>query len=64
MVDKKSFQEREKELQGLTATPAGREEVQHLASRYSAASGELKPKGKSAVTFILVYERVHGIIAI
>ena len=42
MTPKKNLQERERELQTLLATPAGREELQELASRYYAASGKLK----------------------
>lgn len=62
MVPKKTVQEREKELRSLLATPAGREELQELASRYSAASGKLKPAGRSAITYILVHERDQGLI--
>jgi hypothetical protein len=58
----KTLQEREKELRLLLATPAGRETVQELASRYFAASGKLKPVGRSAVTYILVHERDQGLI--
>ena len=46
----------------LLATPAGREELQELASRYYAASGKLKPAGASAITYILVHERERGLI--
>jgi hypothetical protein len=63
MPEKKTLQQREKELQALIATPTGREELQKLASRYATASGKLRPAGKSAVTFILVYERVQGLIS-
>jgi hypothetical protein len=35
MTPKKSLQEREYELRSLLATPAGREELQALASRYA-----------------------------
>jgi hypothetical protein len=63
MTPKKTLQEREKELRLLVATPAGRAEVQELASRYFAASGKLKPAGRSAVTYILVHERDQGLIS-
>jgi hypothetical protein len=33
MTSKKSLREREKELRSLLTTPAGREELQELASR-------------------------------
>jgi hypothetical protein len=63
MLQTKTLREREKELQSLLATPAGRKELQDLESRYSAAGGRPKPAGKSAVTYILVYERERGLIA-
>jgi hypothetical protein len=62
MAPKKTVQEREKELRSLLATPAGRQELQELASRYSAASGKLNPAGRSAITYILVHERDQGLI--
>ena len=62
MTPKKNLQERERELQTLLTTPAGRQEIQELASRYYAASGKLKPKGTSAITYILVHEREQGLI--
>ena len=62
MTPKKTLQEREKELQALLATPAGRQEVQQLASQYAAASGNLRPAGTSTITYILVHEREHGLI--
>ena len=63
MSPKKTLQQREQELRSLVATPAGREELQELASRYSAASGRLKPAGTSAITYIVVYEREQGLIS-
>jgi len=62
MTPAKNLQERERELQSLLATPAGREELQELVSRYCAASGKLKPAGTSAITYILVHERERGLI--
>ena len=62
MNPKKTLQARELELRSLLATPAGREELQDLASRYYTASGRLKPAGMSAITYILVYEREQGLI--
>jgi hypothetical protein len=62
MIPKKNLQQRQKELQALIVTPTGREELQQLASRYARASGKLRPAGKSAVTYILVHERVQGLI--
>ena len=42
MSPAKTLQERQKELQSLLATPAGREEVEALAARYAAAGGPVK----------------------
>jgi len=63
MNPKKTLPEREKELQALLATPAGRQELRALAARYGAASGKLRPERASVVTYILVHERTHGLIA-
>ena len=63
MTPKKTLEERENELRSLLATPAGKEELQELASRYSAASGKLRPAGTSAITYILVHEREQGLIS-
>jgi hypothetical protein len=63
MIPKKTFQERQKELQSLLATAAGREELQQLASRYCAASGKLRPADTSVITYILVHERGQGLIS-
>jgi len=62
MTPKKTLREREKELQSLLATPAGRAELQQLESRYSEASGRPKAGRASLITYILVYERGHGLI--
>jgi hypothetical protein len=58
----KSLPQREKELQTLLATPAGRDELEELASRYCAAGGRVRPEGTSVVTYILVCERGRGLI--
>jgi hypothetical protein len=63
MTPKKTLQEREQELRSLLATPAGQNEIQGLAARYFAASGKLRPAGRSAITYILVHERERGVIA-
>ena len=62
MTTKKTLSEREKELQSLLATLGGPEKLQRLASAYCAASGKMKPSGTSAITYILVHERVQGMI--
>jgi hypothetical protein len=62
MTPKKTLEERQKELQALLATPAGRTELQQLESRYSAAGGRVRPAGASLITYIIVYERERGMI--
>ena len=63
MLQNKTLQQREKELQLLLATEAGRKELHDLASRYAAMSGKLRPAGKSTITYILVYEREQRLIS-
>jgi len=60
MSPKKTLPQREKELQSLLATPAGRRELHELESEYLAASGKLRPRGTSVITYILVHERELG----
>jgi hypothetical protein len=62
MTPKKTLSERQKELQSLLATSAGRAELQELASRYAEAGGRLRPGNTSLITYIIVYEREHGLI--
>jgi hypothetical protein len=62
MTPKKSLRQREQELRSLLATPAGRDQLQELGSRYSAAGGRMKPENASVITYILVYERERGLI--
>ena len=62
MTAKKTLQQREKELQSLLATPAGRYELQQLEARYSATGGRVRPGKASVITFILVCERERGLI--
>jgi hypothetical protein len=63
MHSKKTIQQREKELQSLLATPAGRTELHELESRYREASDRLRPSKTSVVTYILVHERERGLIS-
>ena len=63
MLQTKTLQQRERELQALLASEAGRKQLHDLASRYAAISGKLHPAGKSAITYILVYEREQGFIS-
>src|SRR5262249_2026781 len=60
---KKTLHAREKELQSLLATPAGRAELQELASQYQSATGKPRPAGTSAITYIVVHERENGLIS-
>jgi hypothetical protein len=62
MTPTKTLSQREKELQSLMATPAGREELRLLDSRYYAASGKERPSRTSIITYILVHEREQGLI--
>jgi hypothetical protein len=62
MSPKKTLAQRQKELQALLATPAGREELQALGARYHAAGGNVRPGRASVITYILVYERARGLI--
>jgi hypothetical protein len=62
MTPKKSLEQRQRELQVLLATPAGRDQLRELEARYAAAGGRLRPGGASVVTYILVHERERGLI--
>jgi hypothetical protein len=62
MSSKKTLAQREKELQALMFTPAGRDELQALGARYYAAGANARPARASLITYILVYEREHGLI--
>lgn len=64
MSPKQTLQEREKELQALIGTPAGRVELETLEARYSAATGAMRPLKTSLITWILVHERQNGLIGI
>ncbi len=63
MTTKKTLRTRENELRALLASPAGQQELQQLASRYHEVSGKPKPPAASAITYILVHERVQGLIS-
>ena len=62
MATTKTLRQRQEELQALLSTPAGREELRALESRYFAASGRLRPARTSVITYILVHEREQGLI--
>jgi hypothetical protein len=63
MTAKKTRVEREKELQTLLGSPAGKAELEALADRYAASGSRLRPGGTSLVTYILVCERERDMIA-
>jgi hypothetical protein len=63
MTPKKTLRERETELRSLLATPVGRDELEELASRYAAAGGGVRREKASLITYIIVYERQHGLIS-
>jgi len=62
MSPTKTLHEREKELQSLLATPAGRKELEALSVRYQEAGGRMRPANTSVITYILVHERSRGLI--
>ena len=62
MPQAKSRDEREKELQALIATSAGRAELERLVARYQSEGGSHKPERASPITYILVYERDKGLV--
>lgn len=60
----KTLRQREEELRDKLQTPGGRSELEDLAKLYAlAGAGERSAKG-SVVTYILVFERVSGRIAL
>jgi hypothetical protein len=63
MTAKKTRLEREKELQALLGSPAGKAELEALADRYAAAGRRIRPGRTSLVTYILVCERERDMIA-
>jgi hypothetical protein len=62
MAEKKTLAQREKELQTLLATPAGRAEIQELEDRYYTAGARMRPARSSVITYLLVYEREQGFL--
>jgi hypothetical protein len=63
MISMKTLQQREKELRTLISTAGGRVELEELELRYAATGYGRRATRTSVVTFILVYEREHGLIA-
>jgi hypothetical protein len=64
MSSLKSLREREKELKALLQFPEGKAQLQQLAARYAADSGQTLPSRTSLITYILVHERQHGLICL
>ena len=62
MSPTKTLPQREKELQTLLANPAGKQQLQELATQYHAVSGNPHPARTSVITYILVHERERGLI--
>jgi hypothetical protein len=62
MAQTKTRHEREQELQALMSTPEGRAGLQALASRYQADGGSARPERTSVITYVLVHERLKGLI--
>lgn len=62
MLTRKSLPQREKELQALLATPAGRKELEVLESSYQNGCFRHRPVRTSVITYILVHEREKGLI--
>ena len=63
MTAKKTRLEREKELQTLLGSLAGKAELEALADRYADSSQRIRPGRTSLVTYILVCERERDMIA-
>ncbi len=62
MSKQKTLDERQAELQKMMTTPAGRKDLEALASRYEATGGKMRPSNTSVITYILVHERMQGLI--
>jgi hypothetical protein len=62
MPQKKTLQQREKELQDLLLTPAGQAQLRELEARYAAAGGRPRPARTSLITYLLVHERERGLL--
>ena len=63
MTAKKPRLEREKELQTLLGSLAGKAELDALADSYAASGQRIRPGRTSLVTYILVCERERDMIA-
>ena len=63
VITKPTLREREKELQTLLPTADGLHALNNLAKRYEDESGNKFWPGTSLITFILLHERDHDMIA-
>ena len=63
MTGTKTIAQRQKELQLLLAQPAGQKELQEIAHRYHAAGERMRPEKTSLITYILVHERMLGLVS-
>jgi hypothetical protein len=61
-MDAKTLHARERELQQLMASPAGRVELEALANRYEQEGGSRRQHKTSVITYIIVHERQQGLI--
>jgi hypothetical protein len=57
----KTLQVRERELRDSFQTPTGPAELEALADTHAIASATPRPR-TSVITYILVYERCHGLL--
>lgn len=64
MSKHKTLEVRQSELQKMMTTPAGREDLEALASLYEATSGKTRPPNTSVITYIIVHERSKGLITV
>jgi len=63
MIEKKTLEARQSELQLSLATVEGRSELGKLQALYEASSGSFRPAKTSIITYILVHERERGLIS-
>ena len=64
MTGKKTIPEREKELRVLLQSRDGATKLEKLASTYAAEGGHQCWSGGSVITYIIVYERIHGLLSV
>ena len=62
MNPKKTLLQREAEMRTMLATPWGRAALRDLESHYAASGGGFRAERSSLLTYLLVYERTHGLI--